>query len=404
MSAPVVAPKSSGLVGLVTSDALSLLGNQVAAVALPVLVLEYTHSALTTGIASAFNVVPVLVAAAVGGRAIDRIGAWNVSVLSDLLSFLSVMALPLCFLFLDIVPPAVLFSLVLIGALFDPSGVGARQTLVAGLADRAGKSLESVNSLRGALENGADFAGPVLGVALIAAVGVIATFFVNAASFLLCAIVFALSVPRGSPPAPGSLDTSISAGLRFILSDSQLRPLALVGGVAGFAILPFVGLFLPLLAVEKFDTVLLLGIAVSSFGMGATAGAAAFGWLARRLSLSLIYYAGLTLTGVAMAACALATTPWQVVLGSLIAGLLLGAGNPLEQTVIQRRTPQAIAGQVFTSMTAVRFAAGPLGLLAGGVVSQWINMEAALFMAGGLLFVSAALGAWFLPLRAEGVS
>jgi hypothetical protein len=55
-------------------------------------------------------------------------------------------------------------------------------------------------------------------------------------------------------------------------------------------------------------------------------------------------------------------------------------------------------------MTAVRFAAGPLGLLAGGVVSQWMSVEAALSMAGSLLVVSAGLGAWFWPLRSDGVS
>lgn len=76
--------------GLISAEFLSLLGNQIAAIAIPVLVLQQTQSPLLTGIASAANILPILIAAFVGGRAIDRFGPWLVSVVADLLSCISV--------------------------------------------------------------------------------------------------------------------------------------------------------------------------------------------------------------------------------------------------------------------------------------------------------------------------
>src|SRR5262245_23554127 len=184
------------ILGLVCAEFLSLLGNQVAAVAIPLLVLQYTQSPLVTGIASAGNIIPIVIAAFFGGKAIDRFGAWPLSVLADLLSCISVVALPLAFLQSSNPSPALIFLFVFVGALFDPTGIAARQTLVPSLARLAGKPLESVNSLRGGLENGADFVGPIIGVGLIGLIGTINTFFINAASFLFCAAIFALAVPK----------------------------------------------------------------------------------------------------------------------------------------------------------------------------------------------------------------
>ncbi|NJO40295.1 MAG: hypothetical protein HC769_11385 [Cyanobacteria bacterium CRU_2_1] len=69
-----------------------------------------------------------------GGKAINWFGAWTMSVIADFLSFASVPALPLIFLYVDGVSPAFSVLLVLLGALFDPTVIAARQTLVPGVA------------------------------------------------------------------------------------------------------------------------------------------------------------------------------------------------------------------------------------------------------------------------------
>jgi MFS family permease len=390
--------RSTPLIGLITAESLSLLGNQIAAVAIPILVLQFTHSPLVTGVAAAGNIVPIILAAILGGRAIDRFGAWNMSVAADLLSCCSVLALPLAFIYLDQVSPLLVFMLVFMGALFDPTGISARQTLVPGLAESSGKSLDKINSWRGGLENGADFIGPVVGVALISAVGTINTFFIDAISFLLCAIIFAATVPRERRLPSIANEGAGLPGFTFIFEHPQLMRIAVVGMLAGFVILPFLGLLLPVLATQKFGSTTLLGICLSAFGLSATLGAISFSLLSRRCSRSLIYYGGLLITGGSLILCALATNKYEVILSAALAGLLLGAGNPLQQTILQEETPAPIAGRVFTSLTALHFIGGPFGLLVAGTLIQFTNVDVALLSGGALLMV-LAIFAWLgLPL------
>jgi MFS family permease len=391
--------RSMPIIGLITAESLSLVGNQIAAVAIPILVLQFTNSPIVTGIASAANIAPIILAAILGGRAIDRFGAWNISVAADVLSFFSVLTLPFAFIYFDQVSPFLIFLLVFLGALFDPTGISARQILVPNLAKLSGKSLPRINSLRGGLENAADFLGPVIGVGLIAATGIVNTFLINAVTFLLCAVIFAIAVPRKQEIASmGNEGAALGSGT-FIFKHPQIRALAIAGTVANFAILPFLGLLLPVLTIQKFQSTTLLGVCLSVFGLAATVGAVFFSRLSHRYSLSVIYYGGLLITGGSMILCAVSTHKYQVIFCAGLAGLLLGAGNPLQQTILQQETPKAIAGQVFTSMTAIQFIAGFFGLLLAGIFTEFSNVERVLLCFGCLLLTVSIFGWFRLPLK-----
>jgi MFS family permease len=386
------------IICLIIAESLSFLGNQIAAVAIPTLVLQFTHSPLVVGIASVGNIIPIVLAAIFGGRAIDRFGAWNISVCADILSFFSVLALPLAFIYFDQVSPLLVFLLVFLGALFDPTGASARQTLVPSLVKLSGKSLSKINSWRGGLENGADFLGPVIGVGLIGWAGIANTFYINAVTFLLCAVIFAIAVPKKREILSMGNKDAARGAIAFIFNHPRIKPLAIIGVIANFAILPFLSLLLPVLTTEKFGSNTLLGISLSVFGLAATIGATSFSMLSNRFSPSVIYYGGLLMTGSSLMLCALATNKYEVILFAASAGLLLGAGNPLSQTILQSETPENIAGQVFTSLTAIHFIGGLFGLLLVGIITEFSNVQLVLLLTGGLLVAIAIFGWYRLPL------
>jgi macrolide resistance protein len=388
----VAAPRVLPLTGLIAAETLSLLGNQFAVVAIPLLVLEFTHSAVTAGIAGSANLLPILFAALLGGRAIDRFGAWRIGVLADVLSGISVLALPVAFLLCDRVSTSVVFALVLLGALFDPTCIAARQTLVPLYARLARRPLDEINSVRGALESGADLAGPLLAGGLIALFGAVAALFANAASFLLCVAIFVVSVPRPRRASKPHNSPRL-AGLRYVMQQRTLRALALTGVMVSAVVLPFLGLLLPVLATEVFRQPPLFGVALAAFGFSAMLGAGAFSALSRRLSHSAIFYGGIALCGGAIALCCAVVAPWMVVGCAVLGGGLLGAGNPLEQTLLQRLAPRALAGQIFTALGAIRYGAAPLTIVAAGLATEWIGVRPVLLGAGVLLAVSA-LAAW----------
>lgn len=83
------------LLRYLVADALSLLGNAIAAIALPWLILVRTGDAATAGLVTAAATAPMLVAALAGGVLIDRFGRRRTSVAADLASAACVAALPL---------------------------------------------------------------------------------------------------------------------------------------------------------------------------------------------------------------------------------------------------------------------------------------------------------------------
>ena len=395
----IIKQSSTPLKGLVIAEFLSLLGNQIAAIAIPLLVLKYTNSTLTTSIAVAANTVTYVIAAFVGGSAIDRFGARNVSIVADLLSCFSVMALPLAFIiYSGNISPVVIFILVFAGALFDPTGVAARHTMVPGLSRLGVKHIDKVNALRGTLENAADFVGPAFGVALIAVVGINNTFFANAISFLLCAIIVAITIPARKIKPHTRQAVHVMYGIRFIFKNEKLRIVAITGMIAGFIISAFLGLLLSVLAVRYFNNATLFGLGMSAFGISATISALSFPKLNSLFSQSFIYYGGLLTMGVGILLSGVASSQYAVVACMALAGLA-GAGNPLEQSILQQQTPGEIAGQVFAAFPALRFMAGTIGVIIAGVLTELYPVNSIIILGGSLLAITAIIGWVIFPLK-----
>ncbi len=76
------------------SDALSLLGNSVAGVVLPLVLLARTGDVLAAGSLALICAVPQFVCGILGGALLDRVNRKAVCVASDLISALSIALLP----------------------------------------------------------------------------------------------------------------------------------------------------------------------------------------------------------------------------------------------------------------------------------------------------------------------
>nr|MDT0526124.1 MFS transporter [Streptomyces sp. DSM 41633] len=99
-------------------------GNGITIVAFPWLVLQRNGSAVDASIVAMAGTLPLLVATLIAGAAVDYLGRRRVSMISDLLSALSVAAVPMLALIfgVDAVNVAVLAGLAALGAFFDPAG------------------------------------------------------------------------------------------------------------------------------------------------------------------------------------------------------------------------------------------------------------------------------------------
>lgn len=377
------------LVLLEASTLLSSTGNGITIVALPWLVLERTGSPTATGVVAAATALPLLAGSLLAGMLADTLGRRRVAWLADAASALSAGAIPLIDATGGLTVP-VLVALAVLGALFDPAGLTARETLLPAAAEAAQWRLIRVNGVHEAVFGLAYLVGPGIGGVLIAAVGAPGTLWASAGAFTVSVgLVACVRVPgAGRPPQrPHGVWRATGEGLRFVWHDRLLRTLGLLNVGIAALYLPVEGVILPAQFVAE-ATPERLGLVVMAMSAGGLAGALLIGTVGHRLHRRTAFITAVVGSStVLLAMAALPPFPLLVALAAVV-GVLYGPVGPLVNTAMQTRTPERLRGRVVGVMTSVAYAAGPAGyLLAGPLVEAFGPRGAFLAMASALLAV-----------------
>ncbi len=157
-------------VALALAEILSIAGTRLSTIALPWLVLTMTGDPVLTGLAALAEMLPYVIAKALGGPVIDRIGARRVALACDTASVAVVGLVPLLHA-LDLLSlPALLPILVVMGILRGPSDA-AKFSLVPAVARLAAVPLERVTGVVGVIERLAAVVGAAVAGGLIALIG-----------------------------------------------------------------------------------------------------------------------------------------------------------------------------------------------------------------------------------------
>ncbi len=380
------------LLAIETATLLSAAGNGVALVTFPWIVLELTGSAADVGLIATAAALPLAVSAFVSGTVVDRVGRRRTSVGSDVLSGVSVSAVPIAAA-LDVLSLPTLAVLAAVGAVFDPAGVTARETMLPEAAAAARQRLERVNGVHEAIFGVAYLVGPGLGGLLIALVGAKATLWVTAAGFAVSALVLLLvRVPGAGRPARdrrSSFWADSLEGLAFVWRDRTLRALTILFTALVGAWVPIEGVVLPVFFQAQ-DAPQRLGLLLMSLSGGAAVGALAYGGIGHRFGRRAVILAGLM--GTALAVVGMATLPpypLLLVFGAA-AGLFFGPINPIASVALQERAPERLRGRAIGVLTSLAYAAGPVGFLVVGPLIDGIGLRAA-FLTLALVLVGVAL-------------
>lgn len=372
---------------LVLASGISLTGNSLTALVIPWFVYVTTGSAARTGLVAFFSLLPVVVAGMAGGLVVDRVGFKRASIVSDLLSGITVAVIPTLHL-AGRLEFWHLLVLVFAGALLDIPGSAARQSMIPGLAGRAGASLESANAgmqMAGAV---AMIAGPLAAGLLMSVVGATSVLYLDAGSFAVSALLVGLLVPwtrsiealATEEPASEGLVREALAGARLILRDRFLAAIVRLSVVANFLFSALFAVGLPVYAKQVFDDPRVLGFMIAGFGGGSLAGTIAYGIFGARVPR-----VRLLLVGIVMMAGGLWALPWSssVVLslaGVAVLGLANGPVNAAMMVILQERVPERLLGRVYASLMAMVQLAAPVGVVLAGLLLDSISVS--LVMAG----------------------
>jgi len=386
------------LYALYVADAISLVGNAVALLAVPWFVLVTTGSAALTGLAVFFNFLPAVLAAFFGGVIVDRLGFRTTSVAADLASAAAVAAIPWLHSTVGI-ELWQLMGLVFLGALLDAPGATARQALFPDVVELAGVRMERASGIRASIQQGSLLVGGPLGGVLVASVGATTALWLNAASFVVSAAIVAGAIPRAEheldAEPPGRFLEDLAEGMRFIWGHRLIRAIVLTVLLTNFLDAPDPVIF-PVLAREAYGGAADLGLMYGVVGGAGLVGALAYSAVGHRLPRRLTFVGCFSV--VPLMYLALATLPpFPATLAALaMVGFAAGPINPLLLTVASEVVPAKLRGRVFGATRAGAWAAIPLGILLGGVVVEEIGV-AATFLTIGLCYLAVTTYGFFNP-------
>jgi MFS family permease len=387
------------ILALFTANAISMVGNMLAAIAIPWFVLQTTGSATQTGIAGFFNVLPIVLAGFLGGTLIDRIGYKSTSIIADLASGLTVVLIPILYMTIGL-PFWALMALVFLGALLDAPGSTARSALIPELAELAGMPIERATSVNQVIERSSRLVGAPLAGLLITVMGTANVLWLDAASFLISALMVGMLIiaprVRLTEAVPGKYFDELLDGLKFLIRDSLILAIVVTVMITNFLDSAFGGVVRPVYVNQVFGSAFDLGLIIAANGGGAVLGAIIFGWIGHRLPRHAVFVSMFMLTSLRFFVYVFYPPLWVLILTTFIFSIGAGPLNPIIDTVEYERIPPHMRGRVFGTITAGVWAAMPLSLLVAGVMTDRFGVQPML-IGIGLVYLATTAGMAVIP-------
>jgi MFS family permease len=379
------------------AQAVSLLGNQLAQVALSILVYHRTHSAFLTALAYALTYLPPIIGGPVLSGLADLFPRRGVMICFDLLRVLLVAAMA--------VPATPFWVLCVLITATTLSGVPFSAARTALLPDvLPGDRLSLGSAIGNMTDQFSQVIGFTAGAVVVAWLDPYRALLVDALTFAVSAALVAGWVARrpaptrqpadGRAPADGpSLWSRTRVGVRLVARNPALRLLVLFGWLGGFYVLP-----------EALAAPYAHALGQGSVAVGLLMAATPSGTVLGALLLVRLVPPGrrLTLLGwLAMLACApligsAARPPLPVVLALWALAGIGGGYQIIAAAAFLQRLPDNGRGAAFGFAASGLLAAQGLGFLVGGAAAQAIGPQqvAALAGAAGLGVAIILAVAW----------
>ncbi len=376
------------------AELLSVLGDQVARVALAVLVYGRTGSGAAAADAYALTYLPALLGGLLLGWTADRFSRRTVMVVSDVvrgagIAAMAVPQMPLPAMFV------LLTAVVLLGAPHDAAQGALMPDMLAGEAYEHGLAVRQMTIQTGQL------IGFALGGVVVAVLGTSVALLIDAATFAVAAVLVRAGLSdrhpadRSEPPSGGVAARlrSIADGIATIARDPRRRVLVALAWTVGWFVVPE-GLAAPYAAQIGVDPAA-VGLLMAADPLGSILGAWLFvrfvpARLRERLVGVLAVAAGLPLLVVAaMPGVVLTLVLWGV------AGMCSTAYLLQTQSGFVRATPVARRGSAIGVAASGVVASQGVAVLVGGVLADVAGPAHAVAICGGIgssLALAAATG------------
>ncbi|WP_170285547.1 MFS transporter [Microbacterium rhizomatis] len=376
-----------------------MLGNSIAGVALPLIVLQVTGSALGAGAVAAATAIPAVLAGLLMGVVIDRINRRTSSVVTDLVSAAAVAALPL----IDMISGLSLGWFILfgvIGSLGDVPGMTARDALLPAIVRHGGIAAERLMGIREALGAVALLLGPAMAGALMVLFDGSTVLWITAATSLAAALL-TLFIPHrvgviviavgAAATTTGNGWSQLRDGWRVLFRSPFLLVTTTLSLVSVIVLASLQGLILPV-----YFTLLeqsgMLGFVLTALAGGMLVGGTVYAVAGTRGRRRVWFLAGLIGSTLGFGIIASLSSVWVVFAGAFVVGLSSGLFGSLVGVLMIERIPEQMRGRIMGTQNAIMTAAPPVGIVAAAVLTEYVGVNVAAVLLASLWLIALVLG------------
>lgn len=373
----------------------SLLGNSITAIALPLLVLFTTGSPLGAGVVAIAAAVPSALAGLFMGSLIDRINRRVAAILSDVISALALLILPI----IDLTSGLSLgwfIAVAILNSFGDVPGITAREAMLPAVAANARLEPARLIGLREALSGICLLVGPGIAGILVAALEPVAVMWMTSGIAALAA-VFTLGVPAQASvlPEESPQETrqktpgSVFSGLVIILRSPLLRMMVLLGLALGTVLAATQGMVIPVHFAFGGQPQY-VGFVLSALAAGLLVGGALFAGLSSRLPRRSWFFAGVSVIAVGFVVIAVLGPVWSIFVGAGLVGFGGGAVNAVVGLTFVENVDDDKRGKVLGAQNALLTVVPAAGIGGASLLIEWGSLQVAAIVLAVLWVVSAA--------------
>jgi MFS family permease len=384
------------LLGLVTAELVSLTGSAMTFVALPWFVLATTGSTAKMGWVLAAEMLPIAIFGIPAGTVISKLGGKKTMLISDAARGPLMLVIPILHSTGHLSFAALLATTFAIGVFAAPYMASSRLII----PEVTGEDEQAVASV-GAVLSGANqltqLAGPVIAGLLIAATTPSTVLVVDGCTYLFSFLVILTVVRAGKRVEAAARQKGLFSGVKFLLADSLLGPIAIAACAINFVAQGIV-LGVQGIAYFRYDAnAHVLGYLFAGFGVGALAGAIVAQQAAQKVPLLKLAAVGIVALPLPLFLLS-PTTSWPVAVLILAAfAFFVPLVNAPVVGILTIRTPAELRPKVLTAFMTLATMAGPFGFIAAGYALRHATLGSffivlpALLTLGGLFFAAVLL-------------
>lgn len=384
-----------------TSFGTSLMGNSITAIALPLVVLFTTGSPLSAGVVAIAAAVPAALAGLLMGSLVDRINRRTAAILSDVISAVALLILPIVDLTIGL-SLGWFVAVAILNSFGDVPGITAREAMLPAIAKAATTDPSRLIGLRESLAGVSLLLGPAIAGILVSAFQPVTVLWITSGLAAAAALLTAAVPKRATVLAPDHTESSTTRparsmfyGLGVIARSPLLRGLVLLGMALAIVLAATQGMVIPVHFAFR-DEPQFVGFVLSALAAGLLVGGGSFAALGHRIPHRMWFIAGLVLVAVGFSVIGVLGPVWSIFAGAAIVGLGGGSMNAVIGLAFIENVDDSQRGTVLGAQNAIMTLVPAAGI---GVAALLIEVSGLSLATTALtaLWILAALGALLTP-------